>query len=235
MVFKGNMVHTLVPWTFHPKTFFLHSNDVVWFPTFHVQPLEGNCRFNITSYIYALSSRPSWEDSVSVFTWFNNMINETTHFLGGVELVRWEILRKWWRHSSRQTYKLKSLPLCLPLNPTHCPKRICNKNKSDIQDPSGQMRLLNCSIIFTWHRKEPTHNKRRARWWQILLTLLWMKGGKPKRSPRNLMEKTYIQIFLLLQVHMRNIFWSSILDFSHQRDDNYLHILWVCLNLNVVH
>lgn len=58
------------------------------------------------------------------------------------------------------------------------------------------MRPWSCSIIFTWHRKEPTHNKRRARWWQISLTLLWMKGENGawgrgvwgERVPRRLPE-----------------------------------------------
>lgn len=46
------------------------------------------------------------------------------------------------------------------------------------------MRLWNRSIIFTWHRKEPTHNKRRTRWWQILLTLLQLKGEISAGGPQ---------------------------------------------------
>lgn len=51
-----------------------------------------------------------------------------------------------------------------------------NQPSRNPEDPSGQMCPWNCWIIFAWHRKETTHNKRGTRWWQISLTLLRMKG-----------------------------------------------------------
>lgn len=111
--------------------------------------------------------------------WFKQKseLNTLIYFSAWILAGKTRILRRRhsWPQTKSQSHFLSVFPSILHIAPGESAIKT-NQPSRNPEVPSGQMRPWNCSIIFTWHRKEPTHNKRRTRWWQISLTLLRMKG-----------------------------------------------------------